>query len=59
MIRRLRNSPLIRGVTFTDIFRIMNAVSLLISINLPTAFGIQVVEQNLSLTLVEKIEPVH
>lgn len=37
----------------------MNAVSLLININLPTALGIQAVEQNLSLTLVEKNEPMH
>lgn len=37
----------------------MSAVSLLISMNLPTALGIQAAEQNLSLTLVEKNEPVH
>lgn len=59
LIWRLKNSPIIRGVTFTDIFRIMSAVSLLISMNLPTALGIQAAEQNLSLTLVEKNEPVH
>lgn len=55
----LRNSAIIRGATCTDIFRIMNAVSLSININLPTALGIEAVEQNLSLTLAEKIEPVH
>lgn len=57
-ISRLRNSLLIRGFRFTDIFRIMNAVSFLISMELPGVLGFQDVEQNLSLTLLEKNGPV-
>lgn len=51
-ISRLSNSLLIRGFRFTDIFRIMNAVSFLISMDLPGVLGFQDVDQNLSLTSV-------
>ena len=57
-ISRLRNSLITRGFRYTDIFRIMKAFSLLISMDLPRVLGFQDVEQNLALTLVEKIGPV-